>query len=248
MNGLLSGKTALITGASVGIGRATALALAQAGAAVVVQARRRDLLDALVAEIEGAGGRALAVEGDAGREADVDRLVERTLSWSHALDIAIVNAGRGVAGGVLATDASGWDETYQLNVLGAAYLLRRAGRHMVERRSGDLVVLGSAAGRNVSSYAGFYASSKAAVAALAEGLRREVCGHGVRVSVILPGLVRTAFQEKARYGADFRERVARWGPLLTPDEIAASIAWLLALPAHVNVSELLIRPTGQDYP
>jgi NADP-dependent 3-hydroxy acid dehydrogenase YdfG len=248
VGGILAGKVAVVTGGSEGIGRATALALARAGAGVVLQARRAGPLAAAVADVEAAGGRALAVAGDAGDSADVERLLEAATAWGGGVDVAVANAGCGVAGGLLAADTAGWEETYRLNVLGVAHLLRRAALHMVERGAGDLVVLGSAAGRNVSAYAAFYASSKTAVAALAEGLRREVCGRGVRVSVVQPGLVRTGFQRKARYGPDFEERVRRWGELLEPDEVAAAILWILSLPPHVNVSELLVRPTGQDYP
>jgi len=179
----------------------------------------------------------------------VERLLERALSWTPAgIDIAVANAGRGVGGGLLTSDVSGWEETVRLNVLGAAHLMRLAARHMVERGAGDIVVLGSAAGRNVSSYAGFYAATKSAVTALAEALRREVCAHGVRVSVVMPGLVRTEFQRTAQYGDDFFRRAAGWGKLLDPELIGDAVVWLLGLPPHANVSELLVRPTGQDYP
>jgi NADP-dependent 3-hydroxy acid dehydrogenase YdfG len=252
MIGQLSGKTAIVTGASAGIGRATALTLARAGAKLVVQARRKDRLDALVSEIEGDGGNALAVEGDSGLEADVDRLVDRALAWAPSggkLDIVVANAGRGLAGGVLGSDASAWTELVRVNVLGAAHLLRRAARHMVERRAGDIVVLGSVVGRNISPFSAFYGSSKFAVSAIAEGLRREVCAHGIRVSLVMPGIVVSEFQDVAGYNEEnFGKSVARYGDLLRPQAIADGIQWLLSLPPHVNVSEIMIRPTGQDYP
>jgi NADP-dependent 3-hydroxy acid dehydrogenase YdfG len=252
MAGQLSGKTAVVTGASAGIGRATAVTLARVGAAVVVQARRKQRLDALVSEIEGSGGRALAVEGDAGLEADIDRLMERALSWAPGggkVDVVIANAGRGLAGGVLASDESAWADLVRVNVLGAAHLLRRAGRHMVQRKSGDIVILGSVAGRNISPFSGFYGSSKFAVGAIAEALRREVCAHGVRVSLVMPGIVVSEFQDVAGYTPEnFGSGVARYGELLRPQAIADGIQWLLSLPPQVNVSEIMIRPTGQDYP
>jgi NADP-dependent 3-hydroxy acid dehydrogenase YdfG len=250
--GQLTGKTAVVTGASAGIGRATALTLARAGATLVVQARRKQRLDALVSEIQGNGGQALAVEGDAGLEADVDALVERALAWSASggkLDIVVANAGRGLAGGVLSSDAAAWEKLVRLNVLGAAHLLRRAGQHMVRRKAGDIVVLGSVAGKNISPYSGFYGATKFAVGALAEGLRREVGPHGVRVSLIMPGTVLSEFQDVAGYNEDnFGKNVARFGELLRPQAIADGILWVVTLPPHVNASELMIRPTGQDYP
>jgi NADP-dependent 3-hydroxy acid dehydrogenase YdfG len=248
----LAGRTAVVTGASSGIGRATALALSAAGAAVVVQARRAERLLALVAEIEGRGGRALAVPGDAGAEADLDALLARTLAWEAGgkrLDVVVVNAGRGLAGGVLGSDTAAWEELYRLNVLGAAHLLRKAGQRMVSQKGGDIVVIGSVVGKNISPYSAFYGSTKFAVTALAEGLRREVCGHGVRVSVVLPGVVVSEFQGVAGYDQEnFGKSVARYGKLLEPSAIAGAISWILTQPPHVNVSELIVRSTGQDYP
>jgi NADP-dependent 3-hydroxy acid dehydrogenase YdfG len=248
----LAGKTAVVTGASSGIGRATALELSAAGAAVVVQARRAERLAALVAELEGRGGRALAVPGDAGSERDTDALLAAALGWEaggRRLDVVVANAGRGLAGGVLGSDERAWEELYRTNVLGAARLLRRVGRHMSERKAGDIVVLGSVVGRNISPYSAFYGSTKFAVSALAEGLRREVCPHGVRVSVVLPGVVVSEFQGVAGYDAEnFGKSVARYGKLLEPEAVARAIAWILSQPPHVNVSELVVRGTGQDYP
>jgi len=252
MDRLLAGKTAIVTGASSGIGRATALTLAQAGAAVVIHARRQDRLDALASEIAAQGGRALAVAGDASSEPDLDALLDRTLSWvegGRRYDMVVVNAGRGLAGGILDSDEFQWCELYQINVLGAAHLLRRAGQYLVERKSGDIVVVGSVVGRNVSPFSGFYGSSKFAIGAIAEGLRREVCLHGVRVSLVMPGIVVSEFQDVAGYDEEnFFKSIAHFGKLLEPQAIADGIHWLLTLPPHVNVNEIMIRPTGQSYP
>jgi len=245
-------KTAIITGASSGIGRATALALAKAGEAVVIFARRKERLDELAAEIAALGGKALAVAGDAGNCADIDLLLERTLAWNeggHKYDIVVVNAGRGLAGGILNSEEFLWQELYRINVLGATHLMRRAGQYMVQRKSGDIVVVGSVAGRNVSPFSGFYGSSKFAIGAIAEGLRREVCPHGVRVSLVLPGIVLSEFQGVAGYNEEnFGKGIAQFGKLLEPEAIADGIHWLLTLPSHVNVNEITIRPTGQSYP
>ena len=252
MNKLFSGKTAIITGASSGIGRAAALTLARSGAAVVIQARRKDRLDELASEIIANGGKALSVAGDAGVQADIDALLDCALTWNDGgckYDIVIVNAGRGLAGGVLSSDESQWEELYQINVFGAAHLMRRAAQYLVRRQSGDIVAISSVVGRNISPFSGFYGSSKFAVSAIAEGLRREICSHGVRVSVIMPGIVISEFQGVAGYNEEnFGKGVAQFGKLLEPQAIADGIHWLLTLPPHVNVNEIMIRPTGQSYP
>jgi NADP-dependent 3-hydroxy acid dehydrogenase YdfG len=251
-NGPLAGKTAIVTGASSGIGRQTALTLAEAGAAVVVAARRQERLGEIVQAIQARGHKALAVKADASVQADIDRILESALSWKDGggkYDIVVANAGRGLAGSLLTSDLNDWRQLYDLNVLGAAYLMRQAGQYMVARKSGDIVALGSVVGRNVSPFSSFYGSTKFAVAALAEGLRREVAPHGVRVSLVMPGIVESEFQAVAGYTQEnFGKDVAKFGKLLEPQAIADGICWLLSLPPHVNVNEIMIRPTGQNYP
>ncbi len=248
----LSGKKAIITGASAGIGRATALTLAKAGAALVLNARRGDRLDALAAEIAALGGSALPVAGDAGDAAAIDSLLDAALGWREGgkkVDIVIANAGRGLAGGILSSDESAWQGLYQVNVLGLARLLRRAGLYMAERKKGDIVAIGSVVGQNISPFSGFYGSSKFAVGAIAEALRREICASGVRVSLVRPGIVVSEFQDVAGYNEEnFGKSVAQFGKLLEPQAIADGILWLLTLAPHVNVNEITIRPTGQPYP
>ena len=120
---------------------------------------------------------------------------------------------------------------------------------MVEKKSGDIVAIGSVVGRNISPFSGFYGSSKFAVGAFTEALRKEVCSHGVRVSLVMPGIVESEFQGVAGLTEEnFGKLVAQFGKLLEPQNIADSIQWLLSLPAHVNVSEIMIRPTGEVTP
>ncbi|HBD09560.1 MAG TPA: short-chain dehydrogenase [Syntrophobacteraceae bacterium] len=252
MNEALAGKTAIVTGASSGIGRATAMSLAQAGAAVVIHARRRDRLDQLAYDIAAQGGKALAVAGDASIPADIDSLLAQVLTWDEGggrYDIIVANAGRGLAGGILDSQELQWQELYQINVLGAAHLLRCAGQYLTQRKCGEIVVIGSVVGRNISPFSGFYGSSKFAIGAIAEGLRREICSSGVRVSVVMPGIVLSEFQDVAGYDEEnFGKGIAHFGKLLEPQAIADGIQWLLTLPPHVNVNEIMIRPTGQSYP
>jgi NADP-dependent 3-hydroxy acid dehydrogenase YdfG len=253
--GTLNGKVAIVTGASAGIGWAVAEDLAAQGAAVVVQARREGKLLELAKGISARGGKAHVVAGDASEEADVEKLMGRAVDFSRDLgfagriDIVVVNAGRGLAGGLLGSDDKQWQEVFDLNVMGAAMLMRRAGNLMVQQQSGDIVVLGSVAGHNVSPYSGFYGASKFAIAAMAEAFRREVCSKGVRVTVIKPAIVLSEFQGVAGYTEEnFYRNIGRIGKLLAPEDVARTISFVVSQPAHVHVNELMIRPTGQDYP
>jgi NADP-dependent 3-hydroxy acid dehydrogenase YdfG len=252
----------VVTGASAGIGRATAVALARDGAAVVVNARREEKLREVVGEIEKAGGRALALAGNATRAEEIDALMAQAREFAATvgglLDLFVVNAGRGLAGGLLSSDENQWREMYELNVLGAAALMRRAGQYLVDqagekreqgRGGGDILVLGSVSGHNISPFSGFYGSTKFAIAGMAEAFRREVCGKGIRVTVLLPGVVVSEFQAVAGYTAEnFFKGVERYGELLKPDDVAETIRFVVSQPAHVHLNELVIRPTGQDYP
>jgi NADP-dependent 3-hydroxy acid dehydrogenase YdfG len=247
-----SRRVAIVTGASAGIGHATALALAKQDIPVVLHARRRERLEELARQIQSAGGRALPVPGDASNSADIDALLKRAEEFAKSLgadlDIVVVNAGRGLAGGLLSSDQSQWRAMFELNVLGAAHLMRRAGELMAPRGHGDIVVLGSASGHNVSPFSGFYGSSKFALAAMAEAFRREVCAKGLRISILKPGIVLSEFQAAAGYGDAFYKTIEKYGKPLEPADVAEAIRFVVSLPPHVAVNELVIRPTGQDYP
>ena len=247
----LQGRTALVTGASAGIGRATALLLAEAGAKVVVSARRQERLDELVGEIEASGGEALAVAADAGEPADVDRLwKESRLFAGGPPSIVVVNAGRGLQGGVLSSDESAWASMVQVNVLGAMHLMRVAAEAL-QKVDGprDIVVIGSVAGTNVSPFSGAYGATKFAVEAAAEALRREVGRSGVRVTSVKPGVVKSEFQDVAGYDHEtFGKVVEKYGPMLEPADVARAIKFTLDQPPNVHVNQLTLRPVGQDYP
>lgn len=246
--GVFSGKIAIVTGASAGIGRATAKSLADAGAHVVVSARRLSKLQALCQECP--PGSITAVQSDASKAEQIDQLVARALEVGKGrLDIVVPNAGHGLAGGLMTADRSRWEEMFQLNVIGASHLMRAAAEVMIKQRSGDIVAIGSVAGCNISPFSAYYGSTKFAIIAIAEALRREICEHHVRVSVIKPAVVVSEFQEVAGYTADgFFKSAARFGKLLDPDDVARAILFMVSQPAHVHINDLMIRPVGQDYP
>ena len=249
-------RVALVTGASAGIGRATALALADAGMTPVVSARRKEELDSLVQTIQESGGFAHAVVADLATTEGVDAM------WSTACELAggppavvVANAGHGLQGGVLSSDRSKWEHMIALNYTGCVHLMRLAAEAQADAiaagsaPSGDIVVLGSVSGYHISPFSGMYGSTKFAVTAAAEALRREVGGRCVRVTVIKPGIVESEFQEVAGYDAEnFGKTVEKFGAMLQPEDVARSIRFVVEQPPNVHINDLVIRPVGQDYP
>lgn len=261
----LADRTAVVTGASAGIGEAVARELAARGAKVVVNARRADRLEALRAELARAHGadRIAMVTGDCADDAVIEAMFAAAESeLGSPADLVVANAGRGLAGSVTTSDKSEWEEIVRTNLLGAAALLRSASAHMLasieaDAQGGkrwtdhprDILVLGSVVGRHVSPFSSMYGSTKFAVHSLAEALRREIGPRGVRVTLVEPAVVVSEFQQVAGYSDDlvdgFREK---FGPLLVPEDIARSIAFIASQPAHVHMSDMVIRSTRQEYP
>lgn len=254
----LKDRIAVITGASAGIGRASALALASQGAAVVVNGRRADRLDALVAEIESAGGRAFAVAGDACEQSVIDAMLDGAQSaFGREADLVVINAGRGLGGSIMTSDPDQWESIFEINVMAAARMLRSAGERLVGQcpesdpvaKPRDIVVLGSNVGRHISPFSSVYGSSKFAVGALTEATRRELGPKGVRVTLIAPGIVLSEFQEMAGYTDELVEGFKdRFAPLLEPEDIARMISFVVSQPAGVHACDIVIRSTRQDYP
>ncbi|MEM9226495.1 MAG: SDR family oxidoreductase [Verrucomicrobiota bacterium] len=247
-------RIAIITGASNGIGEATARRFVAQGYGVVGNARSADKLAALQEEL---GKLFCAAPGDASDKATITALFTQAEdAFGSEPDIVVVNAGTGLSGSVKEADLEKFRTIWQLNVEGAALLMQEAAQRMVKKqaqdfpqKAADIVVLGSVAGNNISLFSAVYGSTKFALHALAEALRRDVGPQGVRVSTIAPGFVRSGFQHAAGYTDEMVDDfIERLGPFLVGDDIADAIAHLVALPAHVNVSEITIRPTRQDYP
>jgi NADP-dependent 3-hydroxy acid dehydrogenase YdfG len=255
----LAGRVGIITGASAGIGLATAKMLVGAGARVVLNARRVERLAALTSEL--GVDRAVPVVGDCSDERVITAMLDTARDrFGSEADLTVVNAGRGLNGSVMTSDITQWEEMIRTNLLGAARLIREAGKRMLrasEGKSGasvltgprDIIVLGSTVGRNVSPFSSMYGSTKFAVHGLAEGARRELGPKGIRVSLIEPGFVVSEFQGVAGYDPQWvREVFERIGPPLTPADVARCVLFIASQPAGVHIADILVRPTRQDYP
>lgn len=241
----LSGRVALVTGASSGIGAATALALAAEGARVAIAARRMPRLEALAERIRAAGGEALPIEADVSDETQALAMVQRVLDDFGRLDMLLCVAGVGVAAPFRDTTTAEYREMVEVNILGLLYPIHAALRAMTRQGSGHIVIVSSGTGRYIHAST-VYSGTKHAASAMAESLRREIGKDGIRVTSIEPGAVRTEFTAHMR--ADVREAVAqRLGDMeqLEAEDIAAAILYAVTQPRRVNVNILTVYPTEQ---
>jgi NADP-dependent 3-hydroxy acid dehydrogenase YdfG len=249
----LHGTVALITGASSGIGEATAHELTRLGATVSVVARRDDRLQQLAEQIERDHGRALVLKADVTQRSEAEDVVRRTVDELGRLDIVVNNAGVMLLGPILDAPVEEWERMVQLNVLGLMYCARAALPHLLEaadgepRRVADLVNISSVAGRQARSGSGVYNATKHGVGAFSESLRQEVARRHVRVSLVEPGAVATELASHNR--PEVRESMAkRFADMerLEAQDIAEAIAYVVTRPRRVAVNEVLIRPTEQE--
>ncbi|MEU8393765.1 SDR family NAD(P)-dependent oxidoreductase [Nonomuraea sp. NPDC048892] len=243
MSTTLQGKAVLVTGASSGIGEATALALSAQGARVAVGARRADRLKSLV---DKAPGEVLALELDVTDQESVRAAVAETVERFGALDVLVNNAGVMLAGPIVGADTTEWTRMVETNLLGSMYAVHAALPHLLERK-GTIVQISSTSGRIASAYNGVYAATKFGVTAFSEALRQEVTALGVRVVVVEPGFVAT---ELAGHITDPAMRAAAQNMAATmrtlrPEDIADAVVYAVTQPQHVAVNEILIRPTDQ---
>jgi len=249
----LDGTVALVTGASSGIGHATARALASNGAAVALVARRKERLDELAATIEKDGGKALAIEADITDKAQAQGAVEKTVSELGRLDTVVNNAGVMLLGPAEGAPIEEWERMVALNVTGLLYVSHAALPHLLKaaedgsREVADLVNISSVAGRVARGGAGVYNLTKFGVTAFTEALRQEVGGRHVRISVVEPGAVATELITHVRQEvlADLAKRFGQMEVLLSED-IADAIAYIVTRPRRVAVNEMLVRPTNQE--
>jgi NADP-dependent 3-hydroxy acid dehydrogenase YdfG len=252
-NPVLDGTVALVTGASSGIGEATARRLAAEGAAVAVAARRLDRLERLVEEIDDAGGRAVAIESDVTDRAQAEALVERTVAELGRLDTVVNNAGVMLLGPALDAPIEEWERMVDLNVKGLLYVAKAALPHLLRyadeepRKVTDLVNISSVAGRRPRAGFAVYNATKHGVGAFSEALRQEVTERHVRVSLVEPGAVITELAGHNR--PEVQEAMkGRFGDIerLEADDIADTISYIVTRPRHMAINEILVRPTEQE--
>jgi NADP-dependent 3-hydroxy acid dehydrogenase YdfG len=248
----LIGTVALVTGASSGIGEATARALATQGATVGLAARREDRLEVLAADIRAAGGTAVTFPADLTAESEAASLAGRVVERLGRLDTLVNAAGIMLVGPALDAPAEEWQRNIDLNVSALLRLTHAALPHLVaaarerERGVADLVNISSVAGRRAIGGAAVYSMTKFGVTAFSEALRQELAALHVRVSSVAPGAVATELTSHIRDG--IREQNQAWYAsmeTLQPQDVAEAVTYIVTRPRHVAINELLIRPTGQ---
>ena len=226
----------IVSGASRGIGRATALLLALQGATVVAVARSADELDDLTAKTKG-----LSIVADVADEADAEHVVAETLRRYGRLDAVICNAGVGSFNELEHFGAAEWDRIFDTNVKGTFLLCKFAVPHFKAQKSGHIVAITSDVARRTFAHGTAYGASKYAQDALLGSLRKEVRPHGVKVSAIMPGLVDTYFNDAAPGSAE------AYNTHLRPADVAQAVRYVLEAPAHVVIDELMLHPLTQEW-
>jgi NADP-dependent 3-hydroxy acid dehydrogenase YdfG len=248
---VLENTVALVTGASSGIGAATASALAVQGAAVALAARRRDRLEELAAGIRDQGGTVLTLECDVTDQEQATAAVERTATELGRLDTLVNNAGVMLLGPAAGAPLAEWQQMVELNVLGLLYCAHAALPHLLRaaadgpRQVADMVNISSVAGRFARNGNGVYALTKFGVGAFSESLRQELAGQYVRVSLVEPGATATELASHNR--PEVLESIRnQFGQRMEAGDIADAITYIVTRPRHVAVNEMLIRPTEQQ--
>ena len=242
----LSGQVVAVTGASSGIGEATALACAQAGAAVALAARRAERIQSLAERIISEGGRAIAVPTDVGEEAQAGTFIERAHAELGRLDVLVNNAGVMLLGPIENAPTEEWRQMIHANVFGVLYCTHAALPLMHEQGSGHVVNVSSVAGRVARAGSGVYNLTKFGVGAFSESLRQEAVAYVVRVTIVEPGAVATELPGHNR--PEVLEQMAKAFAGVTPltsQDIANAVVYAISQPPNVSVNEMLVRPSGQ---
>jgi NADP-dependent 3-hydroxy acid dehydrogenase YdfG len=247
MDNHIEGKIVVITGASSGLGEATARLLSAQGATVVLGARRTDRLQALADELKGKGGKALAAATDVTDFEQVKRLVQTAVQTYGRIDVMINNAGIMPRAPLERLNIADWDRTIDINIKGVLYGIAAALPHMKQQKSGHIINVSSVAGHKVGPGFAVYAATKYAVRALSEGLRQEVKPYNIRTTVISPGAVATELPgsvtepDVAATVQKFYDEIA-----IPADSFARVVAFAMSQPEDVDVNEILFRPTRQE--
>ena len=237
----LRGKTALVTGASSGIGRATARLLAKEGARLALSARSTEKLRTLAAEL---GPDTVIVVADMTRPADVDRMVAEAIAGLGQLDILFANAGIYITGDVAEQDPDAWDEMLTVNINAVFRAVRAALPHMRSRRGGDIVVTSSIAGHEALPMEPVYSASKHAVNAFVYGLRRQLIPDNIRVGAVAPGTVLNELWGITAESEIARQVAERTG--IRSEDVADAVLYMLTRPPHVTIRDIVIMPQALD--
>lgn len=243
MNHPLKGKAVLITGASSGIGEATALALSDAGAYVAIGARRADRLADVARR---ASGEVLMTDLDITDEQSARDAVTATVEHFGSLDALVNNAGLMLSGPIVGADTAEWTRMVRTNLLGPMYITHAALPHLLNSK-GTIVQISSTSGRVASAGGGVYSATKFGINAFSESLRQEVTTQGVRVVVIEPGFVDTELTSHITHPAmrAVAQQLAESMRTLRPEDVADAVLFAVTQPHHVAINEILLRPTDQ---
>jgi NADP-dependent 3-hydroxy acid dehydrogenase YdfG len=241
----IEGKVVVITGASSGLGEATARHLAAQGASVVLGARRQDRIRALARELS--GGKAIAVTTDVGDRAQVKALVDAAVEAYGRVDVMINNAGVMPQAPLERLRIDEWDRMIDVNIKGVLYGIAAALPYMKQQKVGHFINVSSVAGHKVGPGFAVYAATKHAVRALSEGLRQEVKPYNIRTTVISPGAVATELPQSTTE-PDVAERVRKvYETAIPADSFARAVVFAISQPDDVDINEILFRPTRQEY-
>jgi NADP-dependent 3-hydroxy acid dehydrogenase YdfG len=246
MSNNIQGKVVVITGASSGLGEASARLLSAEGASLVLGARRQDRIRSLAAELTGSGGKALAMTTDVTRCEEVKRLVAAAVEAYGRIDVMINNAGLMPQAPLERLKIDEWDRMVDVNIKGVLYGIAAALPHMKQQKAGHIINVSSVAGHKVGPGFAVYAATKHAVRALSEGLRQEVKPYNIRTTVISPGAVATELPNSVTE-PDIAEKVRKAYEIAIPaDSFARAVAFAISQPDDVDVNEILFRPTRQE--
>jgi NADP-dependent 3-hydroxy acid dehydrogenase YdfG len=245
----IEGKVVVITGAGSGLGESTARHLARLGATVVLGARRKDRLDAIVKNIQADGAEALGVSTDVTSRAQVEALVQKAIDTYGSVDVLVNNAGIMPIAPLSLLRVDEWNRMIDLNIKGVLYGIAAALPHMKKQKSGHIINTASVFGIKVFAPGGtVYCATKSAVRTLTEGLRMEVHGDGIRTTIISPGAVASELKESTSDETSSKmvnELYKVWS--IPAESIARAIAYAIEQPADVDINEIVVRPTAQDF-
>uniref|UniRef100_F4C2W3 3-oxoacyl-(Acyl-carrier-protein) reductase n=1 Tax=Sphingobacterium sp. (strain 21) TaxID=743722 RepID=F4C2W3_SPHS2 len=247
MNNNIKGKVVVITGASSGLGKATAQLLSKEGAILVLAARRAERIEKLANTIRENGGEALAVPTDVSNATQVQNLVDTAVKEFGKIDVMLNNAGVMPLSALEDRRIHEWERMIDVNIKGVLYGIAAALPYMKEQKSGHFINVSSVAGHKIFGGSAVYSATKSAVRVISEGLRQEVTPYNIRTTIISPGAVKTELLEHISdiniqdANKNFVEKIG-----LSPDAFARLIAFAISQPEDMDINEILFRPTAQE--